>query len=372
MTTSSIPSITGTVLAGGKSRRMGGNDKGLLTYRQQPLITFALNALKPQVDSIVINANRNVESYQSFGYPVIKDSLDNFCGPLAGMLSVMQAVETDYILTVPCDSPNISPQLRQRMMETLLIEQADIAVAHDGERLQPVFCLIPCRLKDELEVYLQQGGRKIDHWLEKYKLAIVNFSNQAETFINFNRPDDITAQKIKVQSPIPLLGLAAFSGTGKTTLLRQLIPALTAKGLRVGVIKHAHHNFDIDIPGKDSYEIRQAGAKQVLVSSSRLMALMEVQANELIEPQLSTLIPRIDCTQLDIIIVEGFKHEAIPKIELYRPSLDKPLLHPDDDDIIAIASDQSLTINHDLDQLDLNNIDVIADYIQLFITNWTA
>ena len=300
-------------------------------------------------------------------------ALDNFfVGPLAGMLSAMQAANTDYILTAPCDSPNISRQLRQRMMETLLVERADIAVAHDGDRLQPVFCLIPCRLKADLQRYLEEGGRKIDVWLAQHALAIVDFSDQADSFLNVNHPEDLMTPLPQVRSSIPLIGFAAFSGTGKTTLLRQLIPALKLKNLNIAVIKHAHHNFDIDIPGKDSYEIRQAGAQQVLVSSSRLMALMEVQVNEVHEPRLAELIPRLNLTRLDIILVEGFKHENIPKIELHRPSLAKPLLHSDDTNIIAIASDTPLTLSSTIDQLDLNNIDAIAHYLQNFIDNWTA
>ncbi|NQY27053.1 MAG: molybdenum cofactor guanylyltransferase MobA [Piscirickettsiaceae bacterium] len=365
MNISSNPSITAVILAGGKARRMGGDDKGLLLYQQQPLIQYAIDVLRKQVDSLIINANRNIEQYQTFGYPVISDSIDGFCGPLAGMLTAIQSVDTDYILTAPCDSPNISSQLRQRMMETLLGEQADIAVAHDGERLQPVFCLIPCRLEEELADFLEQGGRKIDLWLSQYKLAIVDFSDQADSFINFNHPDDIIAHSMIIQAPVPILGFAAFSGTGKTTLLRQLIPKLKEKNITVAVIKHAHHRFDIDIPGKDSYEIRQAGANQVLVSSNRLMALMEVQTNDSHDPRLADLIPRLNCTNIDLILVEGFKHETIPKIELYRPSLAKPLLHPDDDSIIAIASDEIVTTK--IEQLNLNNIDEIAVYIQQFI-----
>lgn len=372
MNTSSNPSVTGVILAGGKGRRMGGNDKGLLQYQQKPLISYAINTLKLQVDALIINANRNIDSYQSFGYPVLEDSLDNFCGPLAGMLSAMKSVDTDYILTVPCDSPRISPQLRQRMMEVMLLEQAELAVAHDGERLQPVFCLLPCHLQTELEEHLKQGGRKIDLWLAEHKMAVVDFSDQADTFINFNHPEDVTDNEPTLHSTIPLIGFAAFSGTGKTTLLRQLIPALNSQGLEVAVIKHAHHKFDIDIPGKDSYEIRQAGAQQVLVSSSNLMALMEVQPAEMTEPRLADLIPRLDTKKLDLILVEGFKHEVIPKIELYRSQLNKPLLHPDDNNIIAIATDEPLNTQTDIDQLDLNNITEMADYIHTFIANWKA
>ena len=371
MNTSSIPSVTGVILAGGQARRMGGDDKGLILFNHKPLIAHVIAILKPQVDTIVINANRNIDQYQTFKYPVISDSLANFCGPLAGMLSAMQTVDTDYILTVPCDSPNISSQLRQRMMETLLIERADIAVAHNGERLQPVFCLIPCRLQTDLETYLQQGGRKIDTWLANHAMAIVDFSDQADSFINVNHPEDLVTHQTKVQSSIPLMGFAAFSGTGKTTLLRQLIPVLKSKGLEVAVIKHAHHNFDIDVPGKDSYEIRQAGAQQVLVSSRRLMALVEVQSADLNEPSLSTLIPRLNYSKLDLILVEGFKDEAIAKIELHRSSLDKPLLYPTDQNIIAIASDLPLDLERDIAQLDINDIDTIANYLTHFIEIWT-
>lgn len=370
MNTSSIPSITGVILAGGRAQRMGGNDKGLIPYQNKPLIRYALDALAPQVDALIVNANRNIEQYQAFGYPVIEDSIHGFCGPLAGMLSAMQTVDTDYILTAPCDSPKVSGQLRQRMMESLLLEQADIAVAHDGDRLQPVFCLIPTRLQDELFAFLEQGDRKIDLWLSNYKLALVNFSDQPETFVNFNRPEDLTIPVQKLQSSLPILGFAAFSGTGKTTLLKQLIPELNARGIQLAVIKHAHHNFDIDKPGKDSYEIRQAGAQQVLVSSSRLMALMETQANELEEPCLAELLPRINTKPLHLILVEGFKHEVIPKIELHRPSLAKPLLHPNDNHIVAIASDQVLP-DISIEQLDLNKVDKIADFIQQFIADWT-
>ncbi|PHS24836.1 MAG: molybdenum cofactor guanylyltransferase [Methylophaga sp.] len=371
MKTSFSPSITGVILAGGKARRMGGQDKGLIAFNNKPLIRHVIDIMMPQIDDLIINANRNIELYQNFGYAVIADSLDDFCGPLAGMLSAMQFVDSDYILTAPCDAPMISPQYRQRMMETLLNEQADIAVASDGDRLQPVFSLIPTRLQHDLAQYLAKGDRKIDRWFEQYKLAVVDFSDQPESFANFNCFDDIEAHQKTVSSPIPVLGFAAFSGTGKTTLLRQLIPVLNAKGIQLAVIKHAHHRFDIDIPGKDSYEIRKAGAQQVLVSSRNLMALMEVQASEMIEPQLNDLIPRINTKTVDLILVEGFKDESFPKIELHRPSIGKPLLHPNDDNIIAIATDAQTNIAQCIDQLDLNDIQGLADYIQTFIANWT-
>lgn len=372
MKISSPPSITGVILAGGMARRMGGDDKGLKLFKGKPLIKHVITALKPQLDTIIINSNRNIEVYQQFGYQVITDSVADFCGPLAGMLSAMQFIDDNYILTAPCDAPMISAQYRQRMMETLLNEQADIAVASDGDRMQPVFSLIPTRLQEDLAQYLAQGDRKIDLWFEQYKLAVVDFSDQTDSFINLNTLDDINQYQSVISSSIPLLGFAAYSGTGKTTLLCQLIPELNSRNISVAVIKHAHHKFDIDIPGKDSYEIRQAGAQQVLVSSRNLMALIEVQSSEMIEPQLNDLIPHITSQGIDLILVEGFKDEVFPKIELHRPSLDKPFLHINDDNIIAIATDSPSPIATSIDQFDLNDIDKLADYIQTFISNWTA
>ena len=122
-----------------------------------------------------------------------------------------------------------------------------------------------------------------------------------------------------------MLGFVAFSGTGKTTLLKQLIPILKARGLHLALIKHTHHQFDIDTPGKDSYELRQAGAEQVMVASRRRWALMVETPNQNDDPPLESLIDHLDTKALDLILVEGFKHAAVPKIELHRPILNKPL-----------------------------------------------
>jgi molybdenum cofactor guanylyltransferase/molybdopterin-guanine dinucleotide biosynthesis protein MobB len=371
MSLQAYPSVTGVILAGGQARRMGGEDKGLILYRNQPMVRYAINAMQPQVDSLIINANRHIDQYQRFGYPVISDSITGFHGPLAGMLTAMENTESDYILTSPCDCPNISPQLRQRMMEALLLNQCDLAVASDGERMQPVFCLIPTRLKHSLKQFLEQGERKIDIWLAQHKLAQVDFSDQADTFVNFNQPQDLQ-QKLQPKSPLPMLGFSAYSGTGKTTLLTKLLPELKQRDIRVAVIKHAHHNFDIDKPGKDSYEIREAGAQQMLIASAKMMALMEKNLSTHEDPILADLIPRLDTTKLDLILVEGFKHEAFPKVELHRPSLGKPLLFRDDPNIMAIASDEKLADADALVTLDINDVNAIADFIEQFISSWNA
>jgi molybdopterin molybdotransferase len=168
-----------------------------------------------------------------------------------------------------------------------------------------------------------------------------------------------------MKNTIPVLGFAAFSGTGKTTLLEKLIPRLNATGLRIGMIKHAHHNFDVDKPGKDSYRLRKAGARQMLIASSKRQALMTENATER-EPRLDELLPRLNMDAIDLVLVEGFKHVSFAKIELRREELGKPLLYPDDPDIIAIASDRPDS-NAPLPALDINDIDAVASFIHAWL-----
>lgn len=170
---------------------------------------------------------------------------------------------------------------------------------------------------------------------------------------------------------VPVLGIAAYSGTGKTTLLRKVLPLLRARGLRVGMVKHAHHSFDIDVPGKDSYELRKAGAVQMLVASRHRWALV-TEMGDVGEPALVQLLERLDQSDLDLILVEGFKAEAFPKIELHRPSLGHPLLYPLDRSIIALASDAPLEVARDVALLDLNRPERIAGFILHWIGRGAA
>lgn len=165
-----------------------------------------------------------------------------------------------------------------------------------------------------------------------------------------------------IPSSVPLLGFAAYSGTGKTTLLVKLLALFKAHGLRVGAIKHAHHDFDIDKPGKDSYELRKAGATQMLVVSDQRWALM-VESEPPGEPRLDELLAHLDSSKLDLILVEGFKHEAFAKIELHRGALERPFLFPDDAAIIAIATDVDLSFEQKITRLDINNEKAIFDFI---------
>ena len=164
--------------------------------------------------------------------------------------------------------------------------------------------------------------------------------------------------------PIPVLGFAAYSGTGKTTLLEALLPKLTAKGLRIGVFKHAHHDFDIDQPGKDSHRLRKAGATQMLIASRNRHALMTETPEK--EANFFKLLEQFDLDNLDFILVEGCKNLSFPKIELHREVIGKPWLHPHDDNIFAVASDSDI-IESELQHVDINDLDAICALIENFI-----
>jgi molybdopterin-guanine dinucleotide biosynthesis protein A len=182
--------VTGVILAGGKARRMGGVDKGLVPINGRPMISWVVDALRPQVADVLVNANRNHERYGEFGCPVVDDGDSEFRGPLAGMVSGMRAARTPYIAVVPCDSPLIGGELVQRLFAALASSGAPVTAAHDGERLQPVFALLSCELLDDLAGYLDAGERKIDRWYARHGYEPVDFSEVAEWFANINAPDD--------------------------------------------------------------------------------------------------------------------------------------------------------------------------------------
>ena len=183
--------ITGVVLAGGRGRRMGGEDKGLLPYRGQPLVSHALAALGEVAGTRLINANRNLDAYAALGFPVVPDASENFDGPLAGLLSAMRAATTPYVLTVPCDTPLLTGALLQRLIVRLVGTGAAMAVAADSERLHPVVMLAETGLAEDLQAYLDAGERKVEHWIRRQRWVTVDFSDTAGALTNINTPDDL-------------------------------------------------------------------------------------------------------------------------------------------------------------------------------------
>lgn len=186
-------SITGVVLAGGLARRMGGVDKGLIEFLGKPMVAHVLKRLQPQVDEILINANRENERYSAFGYGVIADDIAGFAGPLAGLHKGMSVAQHPYVLTVPCDSPLLPLNLAERLMHGLIEHNVDVAVAKTGSQAHPVFCLCRRSLLPNLEKFLRDGGRKIDAWYSSLEVVEVNFDDNPQAFSNVNTPEELSS-----------------------------------------------------------------------------------------------------------------------------------------------------------------------------------
>jgi molybdopterin-guanine dinucleotide biosynthesis protein A len=191
--------ITAVILAGGRATRMGGSDKGLQNFRGMPLALHTLLRIQPQVAEVMVNANRNLAAYESFGVPVWPDVLPDFPGPLGGFLTGLERCETPYLVTVPCDTPLFPTDLVERLAEAMERDEADIAMAaareEDGQvRTQPVFCLLRRELMESLVRFTQDGGRKIDKWTGQHKTAVVTFdrpSDDPRAFFNANTLEEL-------------------------------------------------------------------------------------------------------------------------------------------------------------------------------------
>jgi len=198
----SLP-LVAVALAGGMGRRMGGQDKGLIELAGRPMIEYVLDALRQQVDGLIISANRNRDTYAKYGVPVVADEIGDYFGPLAGMASAMREAHQGLLLTAPCDSPLVASNYARRMRSALETHDAEIAVARDNERLQPVFALLRTELLSDLVAFLESGERKIDRWYARHRTTEVDFSDRAEMFLNVNRPEDREALEAHIQESHP-------------------------------------------------------------------------------------------------------------------------------------------------------------------------
>ncbi len=183
--------ITAVILAGGRGRRFEGKDKGLIEYKQCPIIEHVIMAVAPQVSGIMINANRSEELYARYGYPVINDELSGFQGPLAGFSTAMQHAPTSHVLILPCDGPLVSSDYVARMADALINGHAELVVAHDGDRMQTVHALLSCRLLDSLNTFIDGGERKIDRWYAQLDVVLADFSDSPDIFKNINTLEEL-------------------------------------------------------------------------------------------------------------------------------------------------------------------------------------
>jgi molybdopterin-guanine dinucleotide biosynthesis protein A len=203
--------ITGLVLAGGRGSRMGGADKGLQAFNGMPLALHALTRLGPQVGRIMVNANRNLQSYESFGVPVWPDDLADHAGPLAGFLTGLAHCDTPYLLTVPCDTPLFPLDLASRLAEALTTDDAEIAMVDAPEaaadpsaapalRAQPVFCLLRRTLREGLAGFMRNGGRKVERWTAEHRTVHVPFDRPGDApdaFFNANTLAELRALEVQ-------------------------------------------------------------------------------------------------------------------------------------------------------------------------------
>ena len=198
--------VTGVILAGGRGSRMGGVDKGLQNFRGMPMAMGTLMRLAPQVGEVMINANRNLSAYESFGVPVWPDSLADYAGPLAGFLTALEHCETPYLATVPCDTPLFPQDLVARLAEALEREDAEIAMAaareEDGQfRAQPVFSLLRRELMESLVRFTHEGGRKIDAWTAQHRTVLVPFDRAGDDPAAFSNANTLAELHKLEQSP---------------------------------------------------------------------------------------------------------------------------------------------------------------------------
>jgi molybdopterin-guanine dinucleotide biosynthesis protein A len=185
--------ITGIVLAGGKGRRMGGVDKGLVALGNRPLVAHVIERLAPQVGTVVINANQNIGHYRAFGYRVVPDAVGGFAGPLAGLHAGLNASATPFAMTAPCDSPFLPVDLVSRLGDVLVRDRAQLAVAKTFDQPHPVFALVDTTVLPHLAQFLQQGGRKIDAWYSTLAVVEVPFDDEADAFRNINTREELEA-----------------------------------------------------------------------------------------------------------------------------------------------------------------------------------
>jgi len=358
---SRFPAITAVMLVGGKSRRMG-QDKAFLEVDGLPLIERLIQTLQGCFDQLLLVGDRP-ERFAHYGIPIVPDIYPG--SSLGGLYTGLKLAATEQIFVTSCDIPFPNPSLIRLLCSQ---EQGcDAVVPVTAKGLEPLFAMYRRSCLSPMQAALEKGDFRIMTLLKQLqvleigpeKLGLLDPADRC--LLNLNTPDDYAACRVlqPVSGPL-VISFVAYSGTGKTTLLEQVIPILKERGYKVGVIKHDAHRFEIDHPGKDSYRLTAAGADSMLLCSGEKLALVR---RHLQAPPIAALL-ELCGSDLDIILTEGFKQSSLPKIELHRASLERPLIcrgERSDETLIAVATDSPLEL--DVPLLDLNEPQQIADFI---------
>jgi molybdopterin-guanine dinucleotide biosynthesis protein B/molybdopterin-guanine dinucleotide biosynthesis protein len=354
-----IDNMTGVLLAGGESRRMG-RDKAHIKIAGQPLYKRSLDLLRKHCASVLIAGDR-----RDLSCPDIPAIPDLFPGSaLGGLYTGLSAAKTDWIFVAPCDMPRPDA----RILKMMITERKgyDAVVPRTPGGYEPVYALYHKRCLPLMEEMLERGEYRIYDFYQRIHIKFIDWhqlpDNWEETLLNINTPEQLQQFK-EDEMNTPVVSIVAKSGTGKTTLLEKLISEMKRRGYRVGAIKHDAHRFDIDREGKDSWRLTQAGADTMLIISPSKLAMVKQYTTDQ-EPSLTAAVAE-HCTDVDIVLTEGFKRSKMPKIEVHRSARSEKLLCRDeehDPTLIAVASDIPLSV--DVPVFDINDANGLCDLIE--------
>jgi molybdopterin-guanine dinucleotide biosynthesis protein B/molybdopterin-guanine dinucleotide biosynthesis protein len=355
------PGVTGVILVGGKSRRMG-RDKALLEINGRTLFETTLAAFREALDTVILVGDRP-ERFAGSAIPIYPDIYPG--SALGGLYTGLVRAETSHIFVSSCDLPYPSPAIIRRLVE--LAPANDVVVPETAAGYEPLFAVYSQECREPIRRQLEDGNFCVYDFYPQVRTRVVTADELAgladldRCFLNLNTPEEF--RRIVPEEPlmpVKVVSFVAKSGTGKTTLLEKVIVELKHRGYRVGAIKHDAHKFDIDHPGKDSHRLTAAGADTMLISSPEKLALVKKHAAPPpIEELLATYF-----ADVDIVITEGFKKSGLPKIEIYRKERSPTLLcrgEEHDPTLVAVASDEPLDL--DVPVLDLNDAVQVADFV---------
>ena len=353
------PDVTGVILAGGRSRRMG-RDKATLEIGGQTLFERTLAMLQGIFSQVLIAGDR--PDLATAQVPCVPDIYPG--SALGGLHAALKAAATPWVFVTPCDLPYPDEGLIRLLLDHR--EGYEVVIPRTPQGLEPVFALYHKTCLPLMEEMLRRGDYRIYdfypqvrvHYLEVQILS----ADWQRALLNLNTPQDL--QRLKKESPMspPVVSIVAKSGTGKTTLLEKLIAEMKFRGYRVGAIKHDAHSFSIDHEGKDSWRMTQAGADTMLITSPEKIAMVK-QNNRAEEPPLTETIQTY-FNDVDIVLTEGFKRSAMPKIEVHRRERSPRLLcrgEEHDSTLFAVASDEPLEL--DVPVYDINDAKGLCDLI---------
>lgn len=350
--------VTGVLLAGGRSLRMG-QDKALLEVGGQSLFARALALLRRHFAKVLIAGDR-----PDLAGPDLPAIPDRYPGSaLGGLHTGLVAAETDWIFVVPCDMPFPDERILLQLLEHRRGYDAVVPLTPEG--YEPVFALYHKNCLPHMEAMLRRGEFRIYDFYQRINIRYLDWRQLPPGWqrglTNVNTPEQYARAREEKMTP-PVVSIVAKSGTGKTTLLEKLIAELKSRGYKVGAVKHDAHSFSIDHEGKDSWRLTQAGADTMLITSPAKVAMVKQNPDDQ-EPPVAETIARY-CQDLDLVLTEGFKRSAMPKIEVNRKERSAKLMcrgEEHDPTLFAVASDQQLEL--DVPVFELNDAKGLVDLI---------